>query len=207
MSSSVASRAHRAPIHAAHFPHRVDRAQRIGDVHDSEQLDPVREQRFQRVQLELPPLVDRRDLQRGAGQLTEHLPGHDVGVVLHVRQQDLVTRGQPGPQVTLSHQVDGFGGAARKDDLALSGRIDVAGQQAPCTLVEVGGLLAEGVHAAVHIGVMLPIEAVGRLDHRQRPLRRCSGVQVDEGLAVHGARQDRKILANPFYIEVFISTH
>jgi AraC-like DNA-binding protein len=55
----------------------------------------------------------------------EQLPGHKVGVVLHLRQYHAVAGGPPAAQ-TLGEQVDRLGGAAQEDDLARRGGIDPA---------------------------------------------------------------------------------
>ena len=52
--------------------------------------------------------------------LAEHLPGHDVGVVLQLGDQHLVAGPEPRPGVALRHQIDGLGRAAHEDDLLAS---------------------------------------------------------------------------------------
>ena len=49
-----------------------------------------RQQRLEGVEVDLAARVDRGDAQPRAGLLADHLPRHDVGVVLEVRDQDLV---------------------------------------------------------------------------------------------------------------------
>jgi hypothetical protein len=69
---------------------RIDRAQRVGDVHDADELDSRREHFLEGVHPELPAIVDRRHDELGAGLLADELPGHDVRVVLHMGDQDLI---------------------------------------------------------------------------------------------------------------------
>ena len=76
-------------------------------------------------------VVDRRHAQARAGALAQHLPGHDVGVVLHVGDQDLVARRRRGAPEALRHQVDRLGGAAHEDDLARRSR-GAEEARAPC---------------------------------------------------------------------------
>ena len=69
-------------------------------------------------QIELARIVDRRHFQHDALFVAQHLPRHDVGVVLHVGDEHLVARRQEGAAVALRHQVDRLGGAAHEHDLA-----------------------------------------------------------------------------------------
>ena len=49
--------------------------------------------------------------------VAEHLPGHDVRVVLQSGDQDLVAGSDILAAVGLGDQVNAFGGAAHEDDL------------------------------------------------------------------------------------------
>ena len=64
-----------------------------------------------------PRVVDRRDAQLRALLGAELLPGHDVGVVLEVRDDDLVALADVAPAPGLRDEVDALGGAAHEDDL------------------------------------------------------------------------------------------
>ena len=66
--------------------------------------------------------VDRHDAQRRAGLLAQQLPRHDVRVVLHLRDEDLVAGLQIRAAAALRDEVDALGGAAREDDLAAIAR-------------------------------------------------------------------------------------
>ena len=55
------------------------------------------------------------------------------------------------------------------------------------------GALAEQVHAAVDVGVVLRVEARDRVDDRLRLLRGRRVVEIDERLAVHLLLQDREV--------------
>ena len=57
---------------------------------DAEQLHLRRHRRVQRVEVERAVGRDLGDLDRRAGALGDQLPRHDVGVVLHAREQDRV---------------------------------------------------------------------------------------------------------------------
>ena len=53
-------------------------------------LGPRRQQLLEFVDQEIAFVVDRRPFDHGAMALPEEMPGHDVGMVLHDREHDLV---------------------------------------------------------------------------------------------------------------------
>ena len=71
-------------------PDRVDRAERVGDVGDRDELGARPDELLELVEQQLAGVVDGRDAQTGAPLLADHLPGDDVGVVLHRRDEHLV---------------------------------------------------------------------------------------------------------------------
>ena len=102
-----------------------------------------RQQALEGLDIEPPVICDRRELQDHAQPLAQEMPGDDIGVVLHLGEQDLVTGLEVGAQ-TRGHQVDGLGPALGEDDLGRLGpdepRYRLAG-----ALVGLGGLVGERV--------------------------------------------------------------
>jgi len=90
--------------------------------------------------------------------------------MLHPGDQDLVTGPQRAAAPGLGDEVDRLRGAAREDHLAEAGRVQEPPRPFPCALEGIGGLLAQFVHPAVHIGVAGALVVVDGLDHGQRTL-------------------------------------
>ena len=65
------------------------------------------------VHQQLAAIVDRRNPEPRAGRRAEQLPGDDVRVVLHRRDDDLVAGAHPGGAERVSDEVDALGGIAR----------------------------------------------------------------------------------------------
>ena len=125
------------------------------DMHDTPTSFTPSTKRLEVVEDQPAVAVDRDVAQVEAAQLLgQHHPRHDVGVVLHLRQQHGVARPQVGPAPRVGHQVERLGGVLGEDDLV--GRIGSA-DEAPGhhagPLVERRRLLGRGVDAAVHVGV------------------------------------------------------
>jgi hypothetical protein len=72
------------------LPDRRDRAERVRHVGRGNELGARTQEVGEPVEQQVPPAVDRGDLEDSAGLLGQHLPGHDVGVVLEVGDEDLV---------------------------------------------------------------------------------------------------------------------
>ena len=77
-----------APSHQ--LPDRIDGAERVGEVNHGDETGTRREQPIEGIEIELAGVSDRHRLDHGPGCLCDKLPGNDVGVMLHRRDQDLV---------------------------------------------------------------------------------------------------------------------
>jgi hypothetical protein len=183
-------------------PHRRHRTERVGNVRHRHQAGARTEPFLEFIERERAVVVDRHDAQRGAGLLAGDLPGHDVGVVLHRRDDNLVAGAQKGAAEGGGDEVDGFGGATHEDDLVGPRGIDEAAHPLACRLVEVGGAVAEEMHAAVGVGVVLQVVAAHGLDNLDRLLRRRGTVEVGEPAAAHRTCEQRKVVAQPMKVSL-----
>ena len=104
----------------------VDRAEHVRHRGDREQLGAV-EQTVEVGEVEPVVAVDGDPAQLDAALGGEDVPRHDVGVVLHVGEQDRVALAQvrAGPRVR--DQVDRLGDVPGEDDLVRRAGVDEAG--------------------------------------------------------------------------------
>jgi hypothetical protein len=150
---------------------RVDGSDAVGDVHHRDEARPVGQSRLECGLIEHTALVEGHDLQLDAGLIADELPGHDVGVVLHGGEYDLVAGVDPRPEPRLRHQVDRFGRAAGPDDLFATGRAQPVADLVARGFVAFGGDLREVVDAAVDVGVAAGVVGLQRVDDGARLLR------------------------------------
>ncbi len=141
-------------------------------------------------------IVHRRHAQPRARQLADQLPRHDVRVVLHCRDEDLVTLAERRPREALRDQIDALGGVAREDDFVRLPRVEEPADALARRLERVGCPGAQLVHAAMDVCVDRSVVARDRLDHRARLLGRRRVVQIDERLVVNCSRKNREVGAN-----------
>ena len=128
-----------------------------------------------------------------AGLLGDKLPGDDVGMVFHRREDDFVAGFQEFSAVARCDEVDAFGGAAGEDDLAGFGGVDEAGDFCAGLFVGGGGFLAEGVDAAMNVRVFRFVISLDRIDDDLGLLGRGAVVEIDQRPAVNLCFQDGEI--------------
>ena len=128
------------------------------------------------------------------------MPRHDIGVVLHDREHDLVPGFDALASERVGDEIDGLGGVAGKDDLFLAGGIEEGGDFVARILVGLGRLVGEIMQAAMHIGILRGVNLVQTIEHGARLLRRGGVVEIDKRLAVNLHRQDRKIRPDAVYV-------
>ena len=160
--------------------HGIDEPQHVGDVREGQHPGAGAEHLVGGVEPERAVVVDRDEPQgraRAGGQL---LPGEQVGVVLHLGDDDLVAGTEPEGlrrvaaaaearvRERVGDEVERLGGVGGPDDLVV-GRADEAGDRGPGVLEQLGGLGGQRVCAAVHRRVGAP-----RSTRARRPARRAA---------------------------------
>ncbi len=148
-----------------------------------------------------PASVDRDDAQQRAALVAQHLPRHDVRVVLQRRDDDLVTAPHVRAAVALGDQVDGLGRAAHEDDLARVARVQKPADRGAGVFVRLGGTLAQAVHAAMDVRVLLFVGPPQAFDHHLRLLGGRGVVEVDQRPVVHRPAEQREVQADRFRVE------
>ena len=121
------------------------------------------------------------------------VPGHDIGVMLHHRNNNFVALANGHAAERARHQVDRLGGVAGKDDLLGSRGIEKA-PHGLARILEAGGRgVGKIVQAAMHVCIFHLIGMLDGFQHRTRFLRRGPVVEIDERLAVHLTEKNGKI--------------
>ena len=179
--------------HLHHRLRRCDGAERVRNLREGDELGPAVEELAVLFQQHLAVVIDRHDAQLRALGERKLLPRHDVGVMLEMRDDDLVARTHVLQAERVRHEVDGLGGAAHEHDLLRRRRIDEARHLVAGSLVGIRRTGSQLVRRTVDVGVFVLIEVRQAIDDRFRLLRRGRVVEPDQRPAVHGLRQDRKI--------------
>ena len=179
----------------------IDRPERVGDMGDGHDSRAIGEQSGVVIEQQLAAPVHRNDPQHGPPLLAHELPGDDVGMVLHGGHEHLVSRLEAGPPPARRDEVDAFGRAAHKDDLARRCGLEKRPGFLPRLLVLGGRALAQVVDAAVDVGVLRRVVALEAIDDRAGFLARGGVVEIDERLAVGGGGEDGEVRAQACGVE------
>ena len=124
------------------------------------------EQAVDGIEIKPTSAIDGDGTQHGTSALREQLPGHNVGVVLHLADEDDITGTEIGPTPTVCHEVDSLGGVSGEYDFTCAMGIEKKSHPTAGALELVRGLLAELIHAAVDIGVGRAVEGCLRSNDR-----------------------------------------
>ncbi len=108
-----------------------------------------------RLRVERAVGVHLDPFQHHALAFAQEMPGHDVGVMLHHAQHDLVAGLHPRHRPAIGHHVDALGGAGVQHDLVLAAGAEEARDGAAHRLVFLGGEVREVMQAAVDVGIFL----------------------------------------------------
>ena len=158
-------------------------------------------QLFVLVEQHLARVIDRRNAQPRALFRAQHLPGNDVGVMLHPGDDNLIVLLNVLASPTLRDKIDGLGRSAHKDDLARGAGIQKAARLFASRFVGIGGTRGQFMRGAMHIGVLVFVEVAEPINDRLRLLRGRAVVQPDQRTAIDPLTQNRKIAANRLHVE------
>ncbi len=181
--------------------HRQDGAEHVGNVGDGDQFGLRPDHLGEFSDVDAAVQGHGGNTQHAARQIAQQLPRHDVGMVLHRREHDLVAFLQELAAPGGGDKVDGLGGALGKDDFFDRTRIDEGAHLLARGFVSHGGRFAEVIGPAMHVGVLVAIGAADGVDHLLGLLRRRRAVEIDQRLAVDLARQDREVGADFLDVE------
>ena len=181
--------------HLDHLADRVDRAERVRYVGERDELRLEPQQHLEDVEAEDPVVGDRDELEVAVALLDEELPRDEVGVVLHLGQDDGVAAVDVGPAPRVGDEVDRLGRVAGEDELVAVGGVDEPGDPDTGRLVGRRRLLADRVDPAMDVGVVLAVVVGDRVDDDAGLLAGRRRVEVDETVAVDLLGEDREVAA------------
>ena len=166
------------------FLNRIHCAQHIADMGHTDDLGLISDKRFELIHTEDTIVGNGKMLYDNASFHGLQLPRDDVRVMLHFRDDHLVTSLHLRFAERRGYEINRLCGPARKDDLLCLAGIDKLAHLFACRLMQVGGLLAQVVDATMHIGIHIEVLVAHRIEHTQRLLRSSSIVEIDQWLTI-----------------------
>ena len=122
---------------------------------DGDQLGAVGQALLEFLDVEDAVIVDRHPDQLGALPLADEMPRHDVGVVLHDRQHDLVALADVRHAEAIGDGVDRRGRVGGEDDLVGARRVEEAAHRLARLLIGVGRGIRQEMQAAMDVGIFV----------------------------------------------------
>ena len=174
-------------------PDRIDAPERVGHMGHCHQPSFRSQQSFVLVKQKLAGIVDRSNPQDRTFFFTKHLPGDNIGVMLHGRDDHLVARPDVLASVRVSYQVDGFRSAADKNDLPIFSGVDESPDLGSRVLIFFGGSFTQEMNAAMNVGVLCGVVTHGGVEHDLRLLTGGRVVEVNERFTMNFLFQSREI--------------
>src|SRR5690606_14668736 len=174
---------------------RQDATECVGNVRHGNHAHPIIHQ-FQEVpHVYLPALVDRADYEFRSRLFADELPRHDVGVVLEMRDENLLAVFQAWPAPALCNEIDGGRRAAGKYHFRSRSRVDKGHQRITRAFVGLRCTMAQGMNAAVHVRMVVTLVLRHFIDDALRLLRRCRAVQISYRYTVDILGEGREVVA------------
>ena len=100
-------------------------------------------------------LVHIDPFQNNSLALAQEMPGHNIGVVLHDRENDLVPDTQPRHRPAIGHHVDTFGRAGIHNDLVFRTGIQELRDRPADTFIFFRRQIRQIMQASVNVGIFL----------------------------------------------------
>ena len=175
-------------------PDGVDRPQHVRGQRQRDDLGaPINEPlRLSLLEVEPAVISDVEPPQGGTGALTDDLPWNQVGVVLHHRNDDLVTRSETLTQGVRA-QIKGFRRVRQSHHFLGARRPDKPRKAFPPTLISLGRLQPELVHGPCNIGVVTRVVVAQSVNNNLGFLGSVSRVEVRQRVIPHPGGQDGKV--------------
>ena len=141
------------------------------------------------------------DAQGIAAFITQHLPGHDIGMVFKLGNQHRLIRAHHAAAPAMRDQIDRFRAVARENHFPRIRRIDEARDRTARSLKSIGRHFGKPIGAAMDIGISRFHAARHGINHRAGLLRTRPRIKKHERLAVLRLGQDREILPDALDIK------
>jgi hypothetical protein len=199
-----------------HEPDRVDGAKDVGLVDQGDDLRRAVDDPIEVIEVQATVVGQADPLKRRAGLRTQFLPRDEVGMMLHLGDDDCVARRQHETGIDTPRrvgrqrgcvgervrgEVQALGRVLREDEIVGLGG-DEARHVGSRVLVRVRGLLGQLVRTAMNSGVAGLVEGSLGVEDDRWLLTRRTAVEIDQWPSVaHGSLQDREVLPDPGDVE------
>ena len=177
-----------------HLVQGIAATQNIADVHQAHQAGAVGELAAEVFEIQLTGLRDSHMAQNTAGALGQQLPWHQIAVVLHQREQHLITLTQIGVTPAAGDEIDRLAGVTGEHDFARAGGTHELRRHRAGCFKGFGGPGTELMSTAMNVGVVCGVVLLQGLQHLARLLTGGGVIEVNQRTAIRRVlTKDREI--------------
>src|SRR5271155_323843 len=127
----------------------------IGHLRYRDDLRAIAQRAFERLERKGAVIGDVDPTQDRALALAMEVPRHDVGVMLHHAQHDLIARADASETKAGGDEIDRLGRRAGENDLVVRSGVDEPPHRFPGRLISLGRRVGEIMQSAMHIRVFV----------------------------------------------------
>ncbi len=113
----------------------IYRSQYIADMGDTYETSPWRKERLKAIKIECSIFMNGDDLEFYSFLVGLQLPRHDIGMMLHGRDDDFITFLHESITIRRCHEIDAFGGTTSENYLCGTTCIDKGTYSLACRLM------------------------------------------------------------------------
>ncbi len=180
--------------HLGHLANRIDGSEHVRDMRERDELGLQVQEDLEDLQPQQAIVRDGHELQVAVLLLDQELPRHEVGMVLHLGQDDGVAAADVAAAPRVGDEVDRLRGVPDEDDLGRLGRIDQPRDRSSRPFIRGGRPLGDLVDATVDVRGIFAVVGVRGIDDGLGLEAGGRRVEIDELLAVAvGRGQDREV--------------
>ena len=180
--------------------YRIDRTEHIRHMCNRDKFCPFRKKTTERIHAQLAFFIHRNHFQRDPFTGSLYLPGNDIGMVFHHRNDHFVAGRHTFVGKAGSNQVDRLCRPTRENNLVGRAGVQELLHGLACILMRFRRRLAQEMNAAVNIGIHIIIATLDLFHHTAWLLGCRSVVEVNKRLIVYLMIQNREILPDRLYI-------
>ena len=148
-----------------HLFHRIHRTEHIAYLGNTDNLGTFVEQTGEFIDVYFSFFVNRDNTDGNAFLGCLQLPRHNIGMVLHSRDDDLVALAHKLITERGDNEIQTLGSTTGKDDFLYFGSIDKLAYCLAGSLMKICSLLRKVMHTSMHIGIDVKIFVTHSIKH------------------------------------------
>ncbi len=160
-------------------------AKRIGHMGDCDKLGTLGQALFEFLDMEHALVIHRREDKLRALSLPDEMPGNDIGVMLHDRQEDFIALADIWHAISISDRIDRLSSVLREHNFVDGANVQKTANCFARLFISVCCSIREKMQTAMHICIFICVCMGNSVNDALRLLRRSTIIQINKRLAMN----------------------